>query len=153
MADHGTKVEVFNGVSTVDEPSAGWGWHQFPRKTTITIGYVAGIAMLGFLFGNHHGKVEDIYIVVIALTIIVGVTLYARKSSPNWKPKPSRTTVTAHNKPLGHEEPVWTEQQRDLTGAYAELTTAELRAWNLPGVGVDGVTDVATPEHGLIHHK
>lgn len=153
MADHGTKVEVYNGVSTEDEPSAAWGWHQFPRKTTIIIGYVAGIAMFGFLFGNHQGRVEDIYIVVLGLAVLIGVTLYARHSSPNRKLPANRTTVTSHNKPVGHQEPVWTEDQHNLTGAYADLTTAELRSWNLPGVGVDGVESVPTPPHGLAHHK
>jgi len=153
VADHGTKVEVYKGVSTEDEPSAAWGWHQFPRKTTIILGYVAGICMFGFLFGNHHGKVEDIYIVVIGLAILLGVTLYARHSSPNWKPREARKTLTSHNKPVGHVEPVWTEDQANLTGRYADLTTAELRSWNLPGVGVDGVEEVPTPPHGLAHHK
>ncbi|HCT14015.1 MAG TPA: DUF2631 domain-containing protein, partial [Corynebacterium nuruki] len=41
--------------------------------------------------------------------------------------------------------------QANLTGRYADLTTAELRAWNLPGVGVDGVEDVPTPSYGLAH--
>lgn len=153
MADHGTKVEVYNGVSTEDEPSAAWGWHQFPRKLTIIIGYVGGFCLLGMLFGNHKGKVEDIWLVAIAVLVFVGVTLYARHSSPNWKPREPRKTLTSHNKPVGHQEPVWTEDQRNLTGRYADLTTAELRAWNLPGVGVDGVEHVPTPPHGLAHHK
>jgi len=153
VADHGTKVEVYNGVSTEDEPSAAWGWHQFPRKTTIIIGYIGGFALLGMLFGNHHGKIEDIWLVACAAAVFIGVTLYARKSSPNWKPREARTTVTSHNKPVGHIEPVWTEDQANLTGRYADLTTAELRSWNLPGVGVDGVEEVPTPPHGLAHHK
>ena len=151
MADHGTKVAVYKGVSTEDEPSAAWGWHQFPRKTTIIIGYVAGVCMFGFLFGNHHGKVEDIYVVVLGLAVLVGVTLYARHSAPNRKLHPNRTTVTAHNKPAGHIEPNWVEEQNTLTGRFGDLTTAELRAWNLPGVGVDGVENVPTPPHGLAH--
>ncbi|AWT25960.1 MULTISPECIES: DUF2631 domain-containing protein [Corynebacterium] len=153
MADHGTKVEVYNGVSTEDEPSAGWGWHQFPRKTTIIIGYVAGLSIFGFLFGNHKGRIEDIYVVVLGLAVLVGVTLYARHSSPNWKPRPARSTLTSHNRPAGHVEPNWTADQHNLTGRYADLTTAELRAWNLPGVGVDGVEDIPTPSYGLLHHK
>lgn len=153
MAKHGTNVEVYKGVSTEDEPSAAWGWHQFPRKLTIIIGYVGALCLLGLLFGNHKGKVEDLYLIALAILVAVGVTVYARKSSPNWKPHAPRTSVTAHNKPLGHQEPVWTEDQRNLTGAYANMTTAELRAWNLPGVGSDGVENVPTPAYGLAHHK
>jgi len=153
VGNHGTNVEVYKGVSTEDEPSAAWGWHQFPRRLTIIIGYVGALSLLGLLFGNHHGKVEDIYLVVLAIAVAVGVTVYARKSSPNWKPRAARTTLTSHNKPVGHQEPIWTADQHNLTGAYADMTTAELRAWNLPGVGSDGVDNVATPPHGLVHHK
>jgi hypothetical protein len=151
VADHGTTVEVFNGVSTEDEPSAAWGWHQFPRKTTIVIGYVAALCLLGMNFGNHKGHVETIYLCAIAVLVAVGVTIYARKSSPNWQPHAARKTLTSHNKPVGHVEPVWTEDQQNLTGRYADLTTAELRAWNLPGTGVDGVEEITTPPHGLAH--
>jgi hypothetical protein len=149
--NHGTKVEVYNGVSTEDEPSAAWGWHQFPRRTTIVIGYLGGLSMFGMLFGNHPGQVENIWLVAIGILVIVGTFLYARHSSPNWSPKPSRKTVTAHNKPLDHQEPDWAADQRNLTGAYANLTTAELRSWNLPGVGSDGVEKVETPKSALTH--
>jgi hypothetical protein len=151
VADHGTTVEVFNGVSTEDEPSAAWGWHQFPRKTTIAIGYLGALCLLGMLFGNHRGKIEDIYLVVLAVLVAVGVTIYARKSSPNWQPHAARKTLTSHNQPVGHVEPLWTADQANLTGRYADLTTAELRAWNLPGVGADGVEDIPTPSYGLAH--
>lgn len=154
MADHGhhgAKPEIHNGVSTEDEPSAAWGWHQFPRRATIIIGILAGLSMFGMLFGNHHGNVENIWLVATGLVIIVGTMMYARYSSPSWRPKPPRATVTSHNKPLGHEEPDWAENQRNLSGIYSNLTTAELRSWNLPGVGSDGVEEVETPKHALHH--
>lgn len=153
VADHGTKVEVYNGVSTEDEPSAAWGWHQFPRKLTIIVGYVGVLSLIGLLFGNHKGKVEDIFLVGIAALLLIAVLVYTRKSSPSWKPHANTQTVTSHNKPEGHHEPDWAADQRDLTGSYAKLTTAELRSWNQPGVGSDGVENVPTPSYGLVGHK
>ncbi|MGO1949458.1 MAG: DUF2631 domain-containing protein [Mycobacteriaceae bacterium] len=152
MADHSTKVEVYNGVSTEDEPSAAWGWHQFPRRATIITGTIGGLFLLGMLFGNHHGNVENIWLVALGVGTLLGVFLYARHSAPGHTPRKSIATVSAHNKPVGHHEPNWAEDQKNLTGVYAELTTADLRAWNLPGEGVDGLKEIETPKHGLAHH-
>ena len=149
--NHGTKVEVHNGVSTEDEPSAAWGWHQFPRKTTIVFGVLGGLSLFGMFFGNHHGRVEDIWLGVLGALTLIGVFFYARISRPGRVLPEPRKTVTAHNKPLGHQEPNWVDDQNNLTGVYAELTTADLRAWNLPGEGVDGPKEIATPKHGLAH--
>lgn len=153
VADHGTKVEVYNGVSTEDEPSAAWGWHQFPRKLTIIIGYVGVLCLIGLLFGNHKGKVEDIFLIGLAVLLLFAVVNYTRKSSATWKPHANTQTVTSHNQPEGYHEPDWAADQRDMTGSYANLTTAELRSWNLPGVGSDGVEAISTPQHGLASHK
>lgn len=150
--NHGTKVEVYNGVSTEDEPSAAWGWHQFPRRATIITGTIGGLFLFGMFFGNHHGKVEDIWLGALGALTLIGVFFYARISRPGRKLPAARTTVTAHNKPVGHQEPDWASDQKNLTGVYADLTTADLRAWNLPGDGVDGPKAIETPKHGLAHH-
>ena len=50
-----------------DAPSARFGWHGFGRKTAAIAGWVVVIALLGMTIGNHTGKVEDVFLVCIAI--------------------------------------------------------------------------------------
>ena len=50
-------------------------------------------------------------------------------SSPSSRRAQART-VTARNKPLGHVEPNWCQDQVNGTGAYANLTDSQMRSWN-----------------------
>lgn len=141
MSAHSPKVEIINGVSTADEPSAAWGWHGMPKKVLVVTGTLSGLALLAMLVGNHHGNVENIWLITLAVAIFLGVALYAIRPQGT-----TRTTVTAHNKPVGHQEPDWIADQKNLTGVYATLTTAELRAaFNKDYEGVDGPQEFAPP--------
>ena len=35
---HTIKETVVDGISSVDEPSVGWGWHQHSRKVGVAVG-------------------------------------------------------------------------------------------------------------------
>lgn len=78
------------------------------------------------LFGNHKGNVENIWLIVLAVVVFLGVGLWVAR--PTFK---QRTTVTARNQPEGHVEPVWSADQLNLTGAYADLSDDELRSQNI----------------------
>lgn len=126
MAHHSKEAEVYNGVSTADVPSAAWGWSELPRRGIITAGVIGGLFLLGMLFGNHKGNVENIWLIVLAVVVFLGLGLWL--ATPNFK---QRKTVTARNKPEGHVEPAWSADQLNLTGAYSNLSDDELRAQNI----------------------
>lgn len=118
--------ETFNGVSTHDEPSAGWGWHGISHRTIQLAGWTSVIFLLAFNFGNHEGHVETIYLLLFAVVIALGLVLLAVSPTFGQVHK-----LTAHNKPVGHIEPDWTYDQKTLSGRYAELTDSQLRALNI----------------------
>ncbi|MDO4910945.1 MAG: DUF2631 domain-containing protein [Corynebacterium sp.] len=134
MSGHNAPApEIYNGVSTLDEPSAAWGWHNIGIRAVQISGWISVIFLLAMLIGNHHGRVEDIYLVVIAAVIALGLVLQLLLPGLHLK---DRTTVTARNKAPGHVEPNWTEDQKNLTGAYANLTDSQLRSLNIDPASV-----------------
>ncbi|EYT63740.1 hypothetical protein H483_0107390 [Dietzia sp. UCD-THP] len=64
---HTSKEIVVGGISSLDEPSVEWGWHQHSRKVGLAVGGFFVLFLLAMLFGNHIGRVEDIWVVAIAL--------------------------------------------------------------------------------------
>lgn len=125
-ASHAKEAEVYNGVSTADVPSAAWGWSALTKRAVVISGVCGGLFLLAMLFGNHEGNVENIWLVVLAALVFIGTAITA------WGlPGKQVTKVTAHNKPVGHVEPNWTADQRNLTGAYEKLSDEELLAWNI----------------------
>lgn len=125
MAHGHKKEEFYNGVSTLDVPAAKWGWSALSERSLQITGWISVIFLLAMLFGNHPGQVENIWLISLAALVAIG--LLWRAFSP--KSKQVRT-VTARNKPLGHIEPDWAQDQVNGTGAYAELSEAQMRAWN-----------------------
>lgn len=73
MSAHGHAIEehVVHGISSYDEPSVRWGWHQHSRKIGQPVGWFFVVFLLLMLFGNHIGRVEDIYLVSFAVVIAV----------------------------------------------------------------------------------
>jgi Protein of unknown function (DUF2631) len=66
---------VAHGHDPLAEPSAEWGWHgTFPRTTRIG-GWAIAAILLFMLIGNHRGRVEDLWLVGLAV-IIVGALVY-----------------------------------------------------------------------------
>ena len=123
---HEIAPAVHNGVSTLDEPSAAWGWHHIGQNAVQIAGWISVFVLLGYNFGNHKGHVETIFLFVFAALIAVGLLIQL------FEPKGTQArTLTAHNKPIGHVEPDWTYLQATCTGPYAELTDKELRALNI----------------------
>lgn len=126
MASHAKEAEVYNGVSTDDVPSAAWGWSEIPRSALLLSGVIGGLFLLGMLFGNHVGNVEN-YVLVVLAVLTLGGTLLVFTGFPGKQV----TTVTARNKPADYVAPNWAADQHNLTGEYATLTDDEKRALNI----------------------
>ncbi|AKE41465.1 hypothetical membrane protein [Corynebacterium kutscheri] len=125
-AHHEIAPEVHNGVSTLDEPSAAWGWHNIGRNATQIAGWCSVFILLAYNFGNHKGHVETIYLFVFAAVIALGLLLQL------FQPRLKQVhTVTARNKPVGHQENDWVYEQATCTGPYAKLSDSQLRALNI----------------------
>lgn len=88
MASKAVEKRERAGVTTVDprdEPSAEWGWHgSFPKATRIA-GWVSAIILLVMLYGNHHGKTEDLWLVGLSLLFMFLLVLDIRKQRTAWR--------------------------------------------------------------------
>jgi hypothetical protein len=64
-----------------------WGWHGEMGTWGRRLWILGPLAILAFLFGNHEGKVEDIWLGIIAALMVV-VYLYDRARRKNaWRAK------------------------------------------------------------------
>ncbi len=125
-ASYKKEPEIYDGVSTEDVSSAGWGWSELSRPAIQITGWISVFIMLAFLFGNHEGHVETIWILVLTALIAIGLLIFAFE--PKWS---QARTLTGHNKPVGHVEPDWTYDQKTLSGAYSTLSDSQLRSMNI----------------------
>ena len=126
MSSHKPASQVFDGVSTDDVPSAGFGWSRISRSGVQIAGWVSVLFLLAYNFGNHKGHVETIWLIALAVLIALGLVIYTLQ------PKLSQVrTLTARNKPVGHQEPDWAYEQKTVHNVYAALTDDELRALNI----------------------
>jgi hypothetical protein len=67
------------------EPSAEWGWHgTFPRTARIG-GWATAAILLLMMIGNHTGRVEDLWLISLAL-LVVGMLVWdlAKRRTP-WR--------------------------------------------------------------------
>jgi hypothetical protein len=48
-----------------------WGWHGETGKWGRIGGWLTVLVVLAYLFGNHEGRVEDLWIVGIALVMVI----------------------------------------------------------------------------------
>ena len=75
---HTIKEVVVDGISSLDEPSIEWGWHQHSRKVGLAVGGFFVLFLLGMLFGNHIGNVENIWLVAVALLLAAWMAVSLR---------------------------------------------------------------------------
>ena len=118
--------QIYDGVSTSDVPSAGFGWSRTPFIGTQVAGWVSVFVLLMYNFGNHRGHVETIWLLVLAAVIALGLVLHMLQPKLN-----QVRTVTARNQPVGHVEMDYMYNQATVSGRYAELTDGQLRALNI----------------------
>ncbi|HEY2221512.1 DUF2631 domain-containing protein [Actinomycetospora sp.] len=69
VAQHGHehRAVVVNGISSDDEPSVQWGWHAHFPKVAHFAGFICAAICLIMIHGNHVGKQEDVWLVVLAV--------------------------------------------------------------------------------------
>jgi hypothetical protein len=76
---------VVNGVSSDDEPSVEWGWHAHYPKVARFAGFAVAASLLIMLWGNHVGKQEDIWLVVLAVGFVALSVGSIVRSRTSWR--------------------------------------------------------------------
>lgn len=67
------------------EPSVEWGWHgSFPRTTRIG-GWAIVATLLLMMIGNHEGRVEDLWLVGLAVTIAIVLVSDQIQRRTSWR--------------------------------------------------------------------
>ncbi|MCK6160323.1 MAG: DUF2631 domain-containing protein [Corynebacterium striatum] len=149
MSSHKPASQIFDGISTEDVPSAGFGWSRISRSGVQIAGWISVLFLLAYNFGNHKGHVETVWLIALAVVLALGLIIFALR--PNLS---QVRTVTARNQPVGHVEPDWVYDQKTVSGSYAELSDAELRALNIDPARVSHLRverGTARPAHKAMH--
>ena len=72
-------------VDVSEEPSAEWGWHgQFPRVTRL-MGVLVALSLLAMLHGNHRGRIEDIWLIGLAVGLLAIIFRDALLRRTSWR--------------------------------------------------------------------
>ncbi|WP_369141221.1 DUF2631 domain-containing protein [Modestobacter versicolor] len=62
-----------------------WGWHGEAGKAGRITGYVMIVALLVMLFGNHEGRIEDLWLVGTALIVLISLIWDSRRRKNAWR--------------------------------------------------------------------
>lgn len=72
-------------VDPHDEPSAEWGWHgTFPKGIKIA-GWLSVLATFSLLIGNHHGRVENIWVIAFGVGLALLLIWEQVRSRTSWR--------------------------------------------------------------------
>ena len=83
---HGAEVATTEHVVEHERPE-DWGWHGEMGKWGRRLAIIPILFILAYLFGNHRGRVEDIWLIAIAALMIL-VLVYDRYRRKNaWRAK------------------------------------------------------------------
>ena len=67
------------------ESPEDWGWHGETGKWGQIGGWIATAVLLTYLIGNHEGRVEDFWVIGIALGIVVILLWDIRRRKNAWR--------------------------------------------------------------------
>lgn len=84
---HTTAEVVVDGISSIDEPSVEWGWHQHSAKVGWAVGGFFVLFLLGMLFGNHLGNVENLWLVAVAAFLLIWMIISLRPKKDDYAKK------------------------------------------------------------------
>jgi hypothetical protein len=62
-----------------------WGWHGETGKKGRIGAWIAVAVLLSYLFGNHEGRMEDLWIAGIALVLILILLWDIRRRKNAWR--------------------------------------------------------------------
>jgi hypothetical protein len=62
-----------------------WGWHGEMGKFGRIGAVIATVVLLTFVIGNHQGRVEDLWILGLALVMIIILVLDWRRRRNAWR--------------------------------------------------------------------
>lgn len=65
----GTELQSHH-VTEAEVPSAEWGWSGEAPRFFRALGWIVAAFLLLMIIGNHSGRVEDIYLIGFAVTIV-----------------------------------------------------------------------------------
>lgn len=64
-----------------------WGWHGETGRAGRVGAWISVLVVLAYLFGNHEGRVEDLWVVGIALIMVVVLLWDMRRRKNAWRAK------------------------------------------------------------------
>jgi hypothetical protein len=62
-----------------------WGWHGETGRWGRIGGTIATLVILAYLVGNHQGRVEDLWILGIALVMVIILVMDWRRRKNAWR--------------------------------------------------------------------
>jgi hypothetical protein len=62
-----------------------WGWHGEMGKWGRRLTIIPILFLLAMLFGNHRGKLEDIWLIGFAVLMVVLLVVDARRRKNAWR--------------------------------------------------------------------
>ena len=68
-----------------EERPEDWGWHGETGKWGRIGGWIAVLVTLTYLIGNHEGRVEDLWVLGIALTMVIVLIWDGRRRKNAWR--------------------------------------------------------------------
>ena len=85
MAGSELEKRASTAVDTHDEPSAEWGWHGGFRIGTRVAAWFTAAAMFLMLIGNHTGRTEDLWLILVGTIIVIALVLDIVRSRTAWR--------------------------------------------------------------------
>ncbi|OZM78351.1 DUF2631 domain-containing protein [Pseudonocardia sp. MH-G8] len=85
MARNTRELAQRPAVDPQDEPSAEWGWHGGFPKGMVIAGWVSVFILLAMIIGNHTGRVENLWLIGIALVMALGLVLHSVRKRTAWR--------------------------------------------------------------------
>ena len=85
MARTSRRTTRRGGIDPLDEPSAEWGWHgSFPNGLRIA-GVVVAIILFVLIIGPYQSRLQDFWIVFIALGLLALIVRGTIKRRNAWR--------------------------------------------------------------------
>jgi hypothetical protein len=69
-----------------EERPEDWGWHLRMRKAPQIAGWLTVLVMLSYTWGNHEGRMEDVFLFAIAGGLVVLLLWDLHRKRTAWRP-------------------------------------------------------------------